>query len=95
MAALRGTSSRQPARPLPIRRRPLRYANILAAMGAYFHKIGHDKVHELGTYIASLGVALTASAIASSQPHRVARDPSFSKAASVSALVLALMAPNQ
>jgi len=35
-----------------------RYANILAAMGAYFHKIGHDKLSELGTYIASLGVAL-------------------------------------
>jgi hypothetical protein len=35
-----------------------RYARILFAMDAYFHKIGHDKVHELGTYIASLGVAL-------------------------------------
>src|SRR5262249_20439909 len=35
-----------------------RYARILWAMGAYFHAIGHDKVHELGTYIASLGVAL-------------------------------------
>ena len=35
-----------------------RYARILFAMDGYFHKIGHDKVHELGTYIASLGVAL-------------------------------------
>jgi hypothetical protein len=35
-----------------------RYANILEAMGVYFHKIGHDKLPELGTYIASLGVAL-------------------------------------
>src|SRR5215831_19112703 len=35
-----------------------RYARILWAMGAYFHAIGHDKLHELGTYIASLGVAL-------------------------------------
>jgi hypothetical protein len=35
-----------------------RYARILFAMDGYFHKIGHDKVHELGTYIASLGAAL-------------------------------------
>ena len=35
-----------------------RYANILWAMGDYFKKIGHDKLPQLGTYIASLGVAL-------------------------------------
>jgi hypothetical protein len=34
------------------------YARILFAMDGYFHKIGHDKVHELGTYFASLGAAL-------------------------------------
>jgi hypothetical protein len=35
-----------------------RYARILWAMSAYFHAIGHDKLPELGTYIAGLGVAL-------------------------------------
>jgi hypothetical protein len=35
-----------------------RYARILWEMDAYFHKIGHDKLPELGTYIAGLGVAL-------------------------------------
>jgi hypothetical protein len=35
-----------------------RYANILAVMGVYFHKIGHDKLPELGIHIGSLGVAL-------------------------------------
>jgi hypothetical protein len=35
-----------------------RYARILWGMGAYFHAIGHDKLPELGTYIAGLGVAL-------------------------------------
>jgi hypothetical protein len=35
-----------------------RYANILHQLGVYFEKIGHDKVPELGTYIAGLGVAL-------------------------------------
>jgi hypothetical protein len=35
-----------------------RYANILGAMGDYFVKIGGDKLPQLGTYIAALGVAL-------------------------------------
>jgi hypothetical protein len=35
-----------------------RYARLLWAMSAYFHAIGHDKLPGLGTYIASLGVAL-------------------------------------
>ena len=35
-----------------------RYARILWAMAAYFDKLGHDKLPELGTYIAGLGVAL-------------------------------------
>jgi hypothetical protein len=35
-----------------------RYAQILWAMGAYFGKIGYDKLPQLGTYIVSLGVAL-------------------------------------
>src|SRR5262249_786017 len=35
-----------------------RYARILWAMSAYFHEIGHDKLPEIGTYIAGLGVAL-------------------------------------
>src|SRR5262249_1008091 len=35
-----------------------RYANILVEMGAYFEKIGHDKVPELGRYVVGLGVAL-------------------------------------
>jgi hypothetical protein len=35
-----------------------RYANILAVMGVYFHKIGHDKLPELGIHIGGLGVAL-------------------------------------
>jgi hypothetical protein len=34
-----------------------RYARILWAMDAYFHKIDHDKLPELGTYIAGLGVS--------------------------------------
>jgi len=41
-----------------INNRRRRYARILFAMDGYFHKFGHDKVHELGTYIASLGAAL-------------------------------------
>jgi len=35
-----------------------RYARILWAMAAYFDKFGHDKLPGLGTYIATLGVAL-------------------------------------
>jgi hypothetical protein len=35
-----------------------RYARILWGMAAYFRAIGHDKLPELGTHIASLGVAL-------------------------------------
>jgi hypothetical protein len=35
-----------------------RYARILWGISAYFHAIGHDKLPELGTYIAGLGVAL-------------------------------------
>jgi hypothetical protein len=35
-----------------------RYARILWRISAYFHAIGHDKLPELGTYIAGLGVAL-------------------------------------
>jgi hypothetical protein len=35
-----------------------RYARILWAMAAYFDKLGHDRLPGLGTYIASLGVAL-------------------------------------
>jgi hypothetical protein len=35
-----------------------RYARILWAMGGYFEKIDHDKLSELRTYIATLGVAL-------------------------------------
>jgi hypothetical protein len=35
-----------------------RYARILWAMSAYFAKIGYDKLPQLGTYIATLGVAL-------------------------------------
>jgi hypothetical protein len=35
-----------------------RCARILWEMDAYFHKIGHDKLPEIGTYIAGLGVAL-------------------------------------
>jgi hypothetical protein len=35
-----------------------RYAHMLWAMSAFFKKIGHDKLPELGTYIATLGVAL-------------------------------------
>jgi hypothetical protein len=42
----------------PIDNKRLRYANILWQMGAYLEKIGHDKLPELGTYIAGLGVAL-------------------------------------
>ena len=35
-----------------------RYARILWGISAYFHEIGHDKLPELGTYIAGLGIAL-------------------------------------
>jgi hypothetical protein len=35
-----------------------RYARILWAMGAYFDKLGHDKLPGLGKYIGDLGVAL-------------------------------------
>jgi hypothetical protein len=35
-----------------------RYARILWGISAYVHAIGHDKLPELGTYIAGLGVAL-------------------------------------
>src|SRR5262245_46337371 len=35
-----------------------RYARILWAMDAYFRKVGHDKLPEIGTYVATLGVAL-------------------------------------
>jgi hypothetical protein len=35
-----------------------RYARILWRISAYFHAIGHDKLPELGTYIAGLGIAL-------------------------------------
>src|SRR6266511_6426657 len=35
-----------------------RYARILWGISAYFHAIGHEKLPELGTYIAGLGVAL-------------------------------------
>jgi hypothetical protein len=35
-----------------------RYANILWQMAIYLEKIGHDKLPELVTYVASLGVAL-------------------------------------
>jgi hypothetical protein len=42
----------------PIDNKRRRYANMLWAMGEYFHRIGHDKLPELGTYIVGLGVAL-------------------------------------
>jgi hypothetical protein len=35
-----------------------RYGRILWGISAYFHVIGHDKLPELGTYIAGLGIAL-------------------------------------
>src|SRR5262245_54450379 len=42
----------------PIDNKRRRYARMLGNIGAYFVKMGHDKLPELGTYIASLGVAL-------------------------------------
>jgi hypothetical protein len=42
----------------PIDNKRRRYVRMLGDIGDYFVKMGHDKLPELGTYIASLGVAL-------------------------------------